>query len=116
MIGNAVGAAIAFLAGVAVSALNYLLSKRVLQRAPEKYASMTVARQMIQVLYLVAVFFVGERISVSVIWLLVGAALGVTVPSFYFTMRLVRINDQRTDARAANNANNDKIGKEEENG
>ena len=45
------------LTGLAICFLNYIISKKVLVKTPEKYAFTTVIRQVIQVLYFVAVYF-----------------------------------------------------------
>ena len=88
-----IGAAIALVLGVLIAILNYLLSAYMLKKHPENYASATVLRQVIQVLFLVAVLVFGEKTPADVIFLLIGAAAGVTLPMFYFTGKLVKLND-----------------------
>ena len=75
------------LAGLLIAYINYLLSRKILKAAPEKFALATVARQIIQVGYLAAVYFIGDGLTVSLVWLLVGAAVGMTVPMAFFTKR-----------------------------
>ena len=93
MSGNIVGAIITFVLGFAVAGLNFLLSKAILTKQPDKYAFSTILRQLIQVLYIVAVYFVAEKTPWDMMYMLVGAVLGVTLPMFFFTQRLVKIND-----------------------
>lgn len=93
MSGNIVGAIITFVLGFAVAGLNFLLSKAILTKQPEKYAFSTILRQLIQILYIVAVYFVAEKTPWDMMYMLVGAVLGVTLPMFFFTQRLVKIND-----------------------
>ncbi|MBQ8868992.1 MAG: hypothetical protein IJ027_04670 [Oscillospiraceae bacterium] len=88
-----IGAAITLALGVLIAVGNYFLSAYMLKKRPEAYASTTVLRQMIQVLYLVAVLLIGEKTPADVIYLLIGAAVGITVPMFYFTGKLVKLND-----------------------
>ncbi|MBQ9912743.1 MAG: hypothetical protein IJO73_00790 [Clostridia bacterium] len=105
---NIIGAVICALAGLLIAYINYLLSRKILKAAPEKFALATVARQIIQVGYLAAVYFIGDGLTVSLVWLLVGAAVGMTVPMAFFTKKLVAFNE----AAAAETKN----GEEDENG
>jgi hypothetical protein len=88
-----IGAAITLALGVLIAVGNYFLSAYMLKKRPEAYAYTTVLRQIVQVLYLVAVLFIGEKTPADVIYLLIGAAVGITVPMFYFTGKLVKLND-----------------------
>lgn len=87
------GAVITALIGVVISFLNYLISKQVLLKNPQKYSFTTIMRQVLQVLFLVAVYFIGQKTRFDIFYLLIGAALGITIPMFYFTGKLVKIND-----------------------
>lgn len=90
---NIIGAFICALAGFLVAFVNYLLSKRLLETRPEKFALATVARQMIQIGYLIAVYFIGKGLTVSLTCLLVGAVMGMTVPMLFFTKKLLNLNE-----------------------
>ena len=57
------------------------------------YVGMQVVRQAVQVVYLVILFLFGRHTPWDAIWLLVGGALGVTLPMFWFTYRLVKLNN-----------------------
>ncbi|MBE6766983.1 MAG: hypothetical protein E7550_05255 [Ruminococcaceae bacterium] len=94
MVENIIGAAVAFLLGAAIAYLNFHLSKNMLKKSPEKYAVSTVWRQGIQVLYLVAVFIIAEKLPLNSFYPLLGAALGITIPGFYFTSRLLKFNSE----------------------
>ena len=89
---HAAGAAIAFVIGTAISFVNYLLSKRILVTRPDQYAITTVIRQLLNVAYLVVCFFIAEHVAVNLAALLIGAVLGLTLSSFYFTWKLLKIN------------------------
>ena len=52
-----------------------------------------VIRQVINVAYLAAVYFVSSAVLSSVVYPLVGAVVGLTVPMFIFTFKLVKKND-----------------------
>lgn len=105
---NIIGAVICALAGLLIAYVNYALSRKILEANPEKLALATVARQIIQVGYLMAVYFIGSEFTVSLTFLLVGAAAGMTVPMLFFTKKLVAFNEGM--------AAKEKNGEEDENG
>lgn len=91
-----IGALITAVIGFLIAYVNYLLSKKMLIKAPEKYSVITVVRQVIQVGFLVLVYFVGTKIqAVNPIYLLVGAVIGLTLPMIYFTKKLLSVNEAR---------------------
>ncbi len=99
-----VGAAVAAGLGVLIAVINYLLSRQVLMKAPEKYAFITVTRQVIQIGFLVLVYFAGSRLTdADVTYLLVGAVLGMTVPMLYFTKKLLALNDKEKGKEVGDN-------------
>lgn len=80
--------------GLVIAFLNYLFSKKVLVKAPEKYSLVTVARQVVQVGFLALVYLIGSKTQLAdITYLLVGAVLGMTVPMFFFTKKLLFINN-----------------------
>ncbi len=89
---NIVGAIITFALGIVVAFLNFLLSKAILTKQPEKYAFSTIIRQATQILYIVAVYFVSTVVPWDTWYMLIGAVLGVSVPMIYFTHKLLQIN------------------------
>ena len=90
---NIIGVVLAVVCGFLVAFLNYILSKIILTKAPEKYSLITVVRQVFQIGFLVAVYFIGDKIqSVNTIHLLVGAVVGMTAPMIYFTRKLLMLN------------------------
>ena len=101
---NLVGAFIAFALGIGVACLNFLLSKAILTKQPEKYALSTIIRQIMQILYIVAVYFVSTVAPWDTWYMLIGAVLGVTVPMVYFTHKLLQLN------KAVNTKDNKKEG------
>ena len=87
------GAAVAFAGGVLIAWVNYLFSRRVISKCPERYAAMQIAKQMLQILYMAALFVFGKYTPWDRIWLLVAGTLGITLPMFWFTYKLVKFND-----------------------
>lgn len=95
MVYNIAGALIAAASGAAVAFLNYIFSKRMLIRAPEKYAVITVARQLLQVGFLVLVYFISMKTTLAEpMYPLVGAVIGMTLPMIFFTKKLLSINEE----------------------
>ncbi len=84
------GAALAFFGGAALSYVNYLLSRTVLRRKPELVAATAVIRQVLNVAYLAALYFLAPLTPWGLVPLLLGAALGITLPMFYFTTLLLK--------------------------
>ncbi len=105
---NIIGAVICAAAGFLIAYVNYVLSRKILETRPEKLVLSTVARQVVQVGYLAAVYLIGSRLTVSLTYLLVGAVVGMTVPMLFFTKKLVAFNESL--------AQKSKSGEEDENG
>ncbi len=94
MLSNILGAVIAAAVGFLIAFANYIFSKSVLLKAPEKYSGTIIVRQILQVSYLVAVYFVGSKTQIAdLAYLLIGAVAGMTVPMFFFTKKLLFLND-----------------------
>lgn len=89
-----IGAVAAAAAGVLIAFANYLFSKKILMKAPEKYSLISVVRQVVQIGFLALVYFIGAKTEIAdPLYLLVGAVLGVTVPMLFFTKKLLSVND-----------------------
>ena len=89
---NFVGAAIAFLLGVAIAAGNYSISRHVLKTSPDKCSLTMILRQFVQIAFIVLVYVLGQYTPWDRLWLLVGGVLGMTLPMIWFTSRLVKLN------------------------
>ena len=90
-----VGGILAFLAGLCVSGLNFALNLYVLKKSPESLARVSPLRQVLSVGCLVAAYLLSGVLPWGHVPLLVGTALGLTVPSVLLSLRLARINDER---------------------
>ena len=91
-----VGGLLAFLGGAAIAALNFYINLRTLRRKPQALASMSMVRQVLNVGYLVAVFLLAKVLPWDYIPLLVGAAVGLTVPAFLLSLYLAKLNDAKS--------------------
>lgn len=96
-----IGAAAACAGGVAVALINDRLSRAVLRRRPALLPSFFAVRQLINVLYLAALYFLSRVLPWGLLPLLIGGALGVTVPSMLLALRLARRNDAQRQEDAA---------------
>lgn len=101
---NFVGAVAAFVIGAAICFGNYRLSDYFIKSKPDKFSQVSVIRQAIQIAYILILFFTAKYTPWDQTYVLVGGVLGITLPMFYFTYRLVK---------TANGKNKDK--KEDEN-
>lgn len=95
---NLTGAAAAFLLGVLICFGNYIISGYFLKKHKEKYHFVSFIRQPIQILYIVAAFFLAPYTPWDRTYLLIGASLGVTLPMFIFTYRLLKANKKENPA------------------
>lgn len=86
----AVGAAITFALGVLVSYINYRLTLTLMRKRSDAAIVPSSLRQLVNVLYFVAVYFAAPYTPWERIPLLVGAAAGATLSLFLFTFLLVR--------------------------
>lgn len=94
MIANIIGAVIAAAVGFLIAFINYVFSKNLLLKNPDKYSASFIARQFLQVAYLVLVYFIGSKTQVAdLVYLLVGAVAGMTLPMFFFTKKLLSLNE-----------------------
>lgn len=94
MFSNIIGAVIAAAVGFLIAFVNYIFSKKVLLKAPDKYSATFVIRQILQVAYLVLVYFIGSKTQIAdIVYLLVGAVAGMTIPMFFFTKKLLSLNE-----------------------
>ncbi len=87
-----IGAAAAFAAGVLISFCNYKISEYFLKNCPDKFSFVSVVRQLIQVLFIVALFFGAKYTPWDRTFVLLGGALGITIPMLIFTSRLLKTN------------------------
>ena len=85
-----IGALIAFALGAFVSFANYLLSRTVLRKKPQFYPFTAILRQVFNVAWILAVFFIAPVTPWSRTVLLIGGVFGITIPMIFFTFLLLR--------------------------
>lgn len=90
-----IAAVLSFAIGAAVSFLNYIITSAIMKKKPELLSVGMVVRQVINVSYLAAVYFISSAMLDSVVCPLVGAVIGLTLSMFLFTYLLVKKNDER---------------------
>lgn len=78
-----------FFAALAAAMLSAFVS-RVLSARGTSLAAVSMMRQLLNVLVLTAAYFVADALEISIVAVLVGAALGLTVPLIYLTFRSIR--------------------------
>ena len=92
----------AFVAAAAVSLLIGLLTKKKLTEGSSLGVAFSLLRNVVNVAVLAGAFFLGKNTGLSIPALLVGAALGLTVPNLFlmfFISRSIRNgNDNGTNA------------------
>lgn len=84
------GALLAMVLGIGVALLNYALTRSVLRKKPDRVAAFFSVRQIINVAYLAGVYFLSALLPWNRTVVLLGAALGLTVPSMLLATRLSR--------------------------
>ena len=94
-----VGGLLAFLGGSTVSWLNYVINARTLKNKPSALASVSVVRQLLSVGYLVLVFALAGVLPWGHMPLLLGAAVGLTIPSILLAVLLAKRNDSMKKKR-----------------
>ena len=108
MICNLIGAVIAATIGFLIALLNFVFSKRVLQKKPDKIPAAFIGRQILQVSYLVLVYLIGSEVNtINIVFLLVGAVVGMTIPMFFFTRKLLIFNESNATEKTGKEGEND---------
>lgn len=82
--------AAAFIVGTALAYLNYCLSKAILRSKNNSLGTISLVRQAVNVAFIFGLYFLGTRTALDEWALLIGGALGSTIPSFFFTSLLVK--------------------------
>lgn len=94
MLPNIISAVIATASGLLVCFTNHTISKKVLAKSPNQYSFTILIHQILHIAFLAAVYLIASAIeAIDVAYPLVGAVLGMTVPMFFFTKKLLSLND-----------------------
>lgn len=86
------GAIGAFIIGLVLSFLNYKISEYFLKSRQNMFSYVSVIRQAVQVAYVLILFFAAKYTPWDRTYLLIGGVLGITLPMFFFTYRLLKTN------------------------
>lgn len=104
------GAALAFIVGVIICFGNFKLSEYFLKSRQDKYSYVSVIRQIVQVAYILVLFFTAKYTPWDRTYILIGGVLGITLPMFFFTYRLLKTNnsvnprqEEKTDTKEGEN-------------
>lgn len=106
-------ALLSFVGGALISLLNYNLSKYLLKHKPGLYTIFSVVRQLLNIGYLIILYFVAPIISIDSLPLLVGGVLGVTLPTIFFTFKLVKLSSSLPDGKTPDNTSDNTSDKSE---
>lgn len=93
-----VGAVLTFLGGAGIALLNARLSSKAAEKGAAEFSRLSRLRQIFNIGYIVLVFLLSRVLPWDMMPLLIGAALGLTIPSFYFTWRLIKENEAKRKA------------------
>lgn len=101
-----VGVMISLFLGVTVSFINYKISKNMLKRNPKALSYLLTLRQTIDIVFLIILYAVSGFTPWNGVHLVIGGAVGATVPTFFFTYALLRYVRSNSDAAGANDIEN----------
>lgn len=90
-----IGGLLALIIGVGIAFINYCISRYILIKKPQYFASTQILRQFIVVGFLLVLFLIGGKTSAGITPLLIGGCLGITIPMFFFTAKLVKLNNKK---------------------
>ena len=101
-----VGGILAAAVGVLLSWGNYLISRTLLRKKPELLSMVSMPRQIVNIAYLVVIYFLADMIPWGLMPLLIGAAVGLTGGMFLFTRHLLK-DMERASPREKENGGED---------
>lgn len=104
---NITGAVLAFAIGAVICFAGFKLSQYFIKKHPDKLSSASMLKQVFQVLYIVLLFFLSGYTPWDRTYLLVGGALGITLPMLIFTALLLKVNKSSSDNNDEKEAKND---------
>ena len=98
---------LAFLCGAGIAYLNYILIRKAVKAGGESaaFSGLSVAlRAVLNIGFLVGLYFLAVKGGFNLFALLLGGALGLTIPSFLFTSVLMK--QLKNDSQAGTDENN----------
>ncbi len=85
-----IAALIAFLGGALIALVNAILTAKEVNVDSKLPAPAAVIRQICNIIYFVGTYFVVRKLGIDVMWPLIGAAIGLTVPSILFAITIAK--------------------------
>ena len=83
-------ALIAFLGGAVISLINAVITARQVKSNKDAMGNASVLRQILGLIYLTATYFVVRKLGIDYFLPLLGAAIGVTIPSILFAITIAK--------------------------
>ncbi|MDD4688249.1 MAG: hypothetical protein PHE51_00685 [Eubacteriales bacterium] len=96
---NLLGLLIAFVFGGLISFVNYKISKFTLINKEKNLFMFSMLRQVLNVGYLVLCYFVAPYTPFDGVYILIGGATGITLPMIYFTPKLLKASEDKTERK-----------------
>ncbi len=81
----------ALLGGVLIAFINYLISRCMLMKRAGLFSSVSLMHQILNVGYIVALYFIAVKTGTKLIYMLAGGALGITLPMLLFIPKLIKL-------------------------
>lgn len=81
-------ALIAFLGGAVISLINAVITAKQAASSSESMGNTSLIRQILSMVYLTATYFVVRKLGIDYLMPMVGAAVGLTVPSILFAITI----------------------------
>ncbi len=97
-----VGGALAFAAGAVIAVSNYLITQKILKSKNGSLGAVSIIRQTVNIGYFVLLYFLAEYLPWDTFPLLIGGALGITLPMLILTPMLMK------KAQSANRSEKDR--------
>ena len=85
-----IAALIAFLGGSLISLINAFITAKQVKSGKESSANASILRQILSGVYLAGTFFAVRKLGIDSLLQLIGAEVGLTVPSILFTLTIAK--------------------------
>ena len=90
MSGKYIAAMIAFLGGSVIAVINAIITAKQINSEQQSLSSASVIRQILAFAYLAGTYFAVRKIGIELMWPMMGAAVGLTVPSILFAITIAK--------------------------
>ncbi len=90
MSSNYIAAMIAFLGGSVIALINALIMAKQVKSESQSLSVTYIIRQVLSFAYLAGTYFLSRKLNFDVLWPLIGAAAGLTIPSVIFAFTIAK--------------------------